>query len=395
MPPPSINESNITVVIDPISGQQKQITDGAPIQTIDDNTYCCSHTCCGAESCYFGVKWTPKTKYLAINFTAVAIHGVCVLLIVGLNDKFHRIPKDFAFVSPVAKLHWTNHALIKSDATSNTCSEVSESPHFRSTIPSSPTNQLNLFPPRASFPDFLDPLFDFTNTTLIEYNVPGNELQLNWMMMSFFALSFIFQLAHGLILDRYEDFPRVLHYIEYAFSSPLMIMVMAINVGIKELFIITSLAGLFFGMNILGMAAEGMMHYAGRIDKDAYSAYTEICKLTHIAGWFMFMFAMIPIWKQFDQVLKCSERKGTPSYAYAAIVIESICFFLFGLIQSAGLLEKHWYFRDNPGAKKLPTSILFKYDSLHALLSLTAKIFLAWLLLGPALSVKEEFLEPC
>jgi hypothetical protein len=106
------------------------------------------------------------------------------------------------------------------------------------------------------------------------------------------------------------------------------------------------------------------------------------------------MFAMIPIWKQFDQVRKCSEMNGTPAYAYAAIVLESICFFLFGFIQSAGLLEKYWHFKANPVAKKIPTNILFKYDSMHALLSLTAKVFLAWLLLGPGLSVKEEFLKP-
>jgi hypothetical protein len=386
-----MSQSSISVPIDSNNGSTTSGQYDPKTPSPEDNT------CCGIESCYFGVQWTPKNKYLAINYTAVFIHFICAVAIFLLNEsRFHRIPEDYAFVAPLVKLQWTNYALVMTDATVNTCSEVSDSPHFKATIPSSSAIAFSPFPPRTTYPNFLDPLFDFTNTTLIQYNHPGSELYINWMMMCFFILSCLFQLAHGLILQFFdENFPRVLHYIEYSFSSPLMIMVMAVNVGIKEMFLITSLAGLFFGMNILGMCAEAMMHYAGRIDKEVRFSYVKICILIHLAGWFLFLFAMIPVWKQFDQVLKCSERMGTPTYAYAAIVLESICFFLFGFIQSVGLLEKYWHFDAYPEEKQIPTNILFKYDSMHALLSLTAKVFLAWLLLGPALSVKEEFLKPC
>ena len=63
----------------------------------------------------------------------------------------------------------------------------------------------------------------------------------------------------------------------------------------------------------------------------------------------------------------------------AAVALESVCFFLFGLLQVAALMEK---------AGQLPQAeVLFKYDCLHALLSLVAKTLLGWLLMGPAASV--------
>ena len=175
----------------PLMSDEKKTDNGrndAEIQvnTEEDTTCCYSHTCCGVDDCCIGqVKWDPKTKYIFINYTAVFIHFICMSAIIYLDTRFHRIPKEYAFVSPIVQLHWTNHALIKVDDTSTICSEVSDSPHFKSTTPSSPARALNLFPPRTAYPNFLEPLFDFTNTTLIEYNHPGNELHLNWMMTLF------------------------------------------------------------------------------------------------------------------------------------------------------------------------------------------------------------------
>ena len=383
------NTTTDTVVVDspaPIS-----ITLSEEAKT-DNDTCCYLNNCCGYTECY-GVKWTPKTKYMVINVIAICIHLANTIAIGCLNtSRFSNIKQGYVFVSPIAQLDWTNHALVKVDASTNVCSDVSSSPHFVSTIPNTPASLHSPFPSRKSYPDFLH-LFNFSDTTLIQYNRPGNELQLNHMMMCFCLLSVIFQTIHGTVLYVYEDFPRILHYIEYAFSSPLMIMVMAVNVGIKEMFIITSLAFLFFGMNVLGMSAEAIAHYAGHIEKESLYTYMEICKLTHIAGWFLFFAAMVPIWMQFHWVLECSENSGTPTYAYAAIVIESICFFLFGILQAASLMEKFYYIYSPGSTKHIPVNILFKYDCMHALLSVFAKTLLAWLLLGPALDVKTELLE--
>jgi hypothetical protein len=213
------------------------------------------------------------------------------------------------------------------------------------------------------------------------------------MMMSFCLISAVMQTFHGWVLHRNNRFPRIIHYIEYAYSSPLMVMVMAVNVGIREVFTITCLAGLFYGMNMLGMCAEAMAHYARHIPKPDLFTYTAICKGIHLAGWFLFFGAMIPIWAQFHQVLRCSENGGTPTYAYAAVVLESLLFFVFGFIQIASLFEKLtlvWKSDDETKTDTKLTIILFRYDCMHATTSVLAKTMLVYLLLAPALSVDPD-----
>ena len=355
-----------------------------------------------------------RSLYFKLNTLAVVIHLSNAVAIAILHvTHFTRIPKEYVFVSPVSHLQWTNHALVRVDASQSTCIDVETSPHFKATIPSSPALSMHLYPERKPYPNFMEHLFDFSNTAIIQYNIPGNELHLNIMIMCFSLLSSVFQGCHMWLLTKHNSMPRFLHYVEYALSSPLMVIVMAVNVGLRELFIITSLGALFFGMNILGMCAEAMAHYAGHIERDSLYTYSKICKSIHIAGWVLFLFAMCPIWMQFGQALKCSENRGTPDYAYAAIVVESILFFAFGILQAASMFEKFQYVikqRTNrvislyqffiyddksenktsdgtQNAMPIEPDVLFKYDCLHAILSLTAKTMLTWLLLGPALSV--------
>ena len=300
--------------------------------------------------------------------------------------KFRLIPDDYVFVSPVAKLRWTNYALILganfTSSSDTTCSQVSaDSLAFALQQKTSPYYQ-----------DFLPhELYDLTGKQAIQYNRPGAEIHIIWAMFSFFVLSLLFQGIHYYYILSYPGMPRVLHYVEYAFSASLMIMVMAINVGIVELFAVTGMGAIFFGMNMLGACAEAMSHYAGYVPKDTRSTFTRILWLFHTAAWVLFLFAMIPIWVQLNYAVKCSDG-GSPQYVIAAIVLESICFFLFGLLQVASVRCKlRSSFSSQQRCREgeaVDTEILFKYDCLHATLSLVAKTFLAWLLMGPAASVR-------
>jgi hypothetical protein len=335
-----------------------------------------------------------RNIYFWLNSVAVTCHVVnAVGIVIAYIIHLSHIKQGYAFVSPVVPLRWTNHALIMVDSTTAKCKDVEFSPHFQASNPIYNNSMaIKFIPQRDPYPDFMK-FFDFTNTDIIQYNYRGVRLNLNIMILSFFILSAVFQTVHGILLYNFSGLPRFLHYLEYAFSSPLMVMVMAVEVGMDELFIVTSMGGLFFGMNIAGMGSEVLTHFTGYIiDQAMQQVYIFLIWTIHFAGWVLFLMAMVPIWAQFHQVLTCSENGGTPDYVYALIVIESALFFIFGFVQTVSILEKLQFVSRlrnicNCLPIQIPVHLLFKYDCVHATLSLIAKTILAWLLLGPALSV--------
>ena len=284
--------------------------------------------------------------------------------------KFQLIPESYVFVSPVVPLHWTNYALLQMNQTENKCDLK---------LPSPMPEQLR------PYPDLMPHLlYDFTGKYLVKYDKEGLHFQVIWAMFTFFVLSLLFQWAHYYYILANPVMPRVLHYIEYAFSSSLMIMVMAVNVGIVELFAVSGMCAAFFGMNMLGAAAESMCHFLGFIPGYLQDTFSRLIWLIHSAGWALFFLAIVPVWVQLNIAIHCSDG-GTPGFLIAAVTLESICFFLFGFLQVAALSEKI----GDCLPQSLPeTELLFKYDCWHSLLSLIAKTLLAWLLMGPAVSVR-------
>jgi len=308
-----------------------------------------------------------ETLYTNYNPIVLAAHGISLLsTFVCYFVKFRLIPESYVFVSPVAQLRRTNHALLRLEQPENKCGlNISTSP-------------------KTVYPDFMPHhLYNFSGKYLIEYNRAGAQFHIIWAMFSFFALSILFQWVHYSYILRNPSMPRVLHYVEYAFSSSLMIMVMAISVGIVELFAVTGFCACFFAMNMLGAAAEGLCHFLGFIPHTMQQSVAWLIWLFHSAAWALFFLAMVPIWEQLHTAIQCSDG-GSPGFVIAAIAIESVCFFLFGFLQVAALWQK--ITGCLPDA--LPdTELLFRYDCYHALLSLLAKTLLAWLLMGPAASV--------
>jgi hypothetical protein len=156
-----------------------------------------------------------------------------------------------------------------------------------------------------------------------------------------------------------------------------------------------------------------MSHYAGRIPADSYTQYRNFVWSMHAAAWGIFLAAMVPIWTQFEIIARCSDG-NTPQYGIAAITLESIFFGMFGALQIYSVYKKLEYFKppDQPQVtenaiestpqqkrKEDPDAEhLFFCDCWHALvvaalLSLTAKIFLAWLLMGPAASANIDVMK--
>ena len=172
----------------------------------------------------------------------------------------------------------------------------------------------------------------------------------------------------GLFIGFDFDGPRIMHYIEYSISSSLMLIVLAVNTGILEVYTLVGFFGLFFGMNMLGVCAEFI----------SYLAPSKLWwMIPHFSGWVLYLLAYVPVIEQYERGRRCSV--AVPDFLTAAIYLELVFFSMFGLAQTALL----WWRMVEPLA-----NVSYYTDLTSITLSIVAKTFLAWVLLGPVLSVK-------
>jgi hypothetical protein len=328
-----------------------------------------------------GDKWQygGMLDLYALNWWVAMVHGaqfaiMFVLVLFFFPNRMQGIP----YVSSIQNLTVTSHAMTHVSTNTTTCIDVRNSPQY---------NQAKKVPYRVELmPTFL---YDFTDTFPVQFNSPGYSINTAAIICVFFLLSFIFQMTNGGLINENPKYPRVMTYLEYSISSSLMIMVLGVNIGVLELFQLIWLFGLFFGMNIFGMLAELMCHMAERnpaldVKLFGYDAFS-MWKIPHYVAWILFFLAYVPLLIKYATTCKCS-TPSPPWFMTVAVCVETVFFLLFGVVQWVGLssrMEK----RREPVA--LRDAIIWM-DLCHIVLSFFAKTSLAWLLVGPALSLQEN-----
>jgi Heliorhodopsin len=309
-----------------------------------------------------------SVKLSAYNWAAVCVHlanAVILFALSGtiLSDK----PENVVFVSGKLDLTYANYAVVRSPADNGTCRDVLDSPGYAKVRRGEAVVLGDIMP---------HSLYDFTNKTVVRYDRPGSSLHTHYAMAAFFALSCAFQALNGVWLGFEGSFPRVLHYLEYSVSSSIMVVVLAANVGILEVVTLVALFGLFFGMNLLGACAEVLSWAAAEYDLPQLRLWWV---LPHAAGWVLYLLAYAPIIVQYERGRECSV--AVPAYLTAAIYLELLFFTLFGAAQTWLLVWR---------TLQPKADVAYWTDFTSITLSVVAKTFLAWVLIGPVLSAKNE-----
>lgn len=301
------------------------------------------------------------------NWVAVFFHFVNAVVMFSLSGTIlsHK-PENVVFVSGKLDLSYTHYAVVRASGDHETCADVLNSPDYIKVLRGEAKIIGDIMP---------HSLYDFTNKTIVRYNKPGVSLHTHYAMAVFFVLSCVFQSLNGFLIGFNGSFPRVLHYLEYSVSSSIMVMVLAANVGILEVTTLVALFGLFFGMNILGACAEVLSWAAAEFEMPSLQLWWI---LPHSAGWVLYFLAYVPIIVQYENGRKCSV--AVPDYLTAAIYLELLFFTLFGVAQTWLL----WWRTLQPKA-----DVAYWTDLSSITLSIFAKTFLAWVLIGPVLSVKD------
>jgi hypothetical protein len=341
--------------------------------------------------------------------TGVAFAHLLQAIVVMMVHLMNNTNKPSPFVAGTQQLRLTTQAVVPSDQVTNECVRGNMRPE----------NRLTLLRNYTGEPSILDTnIYDFSDILIYQYYEIGSlPVATPWVIFTFFLLSFFFQFLNTLWLHKNADAPRLWHYVEYSITGSLCLVVLAINVGIREVFVITGLFGLFFGMNMMGACAELFVYAAEKFktNESRYSSVeflglnpTNLWLTAHWTGWILFCFGVGPVLDQYHRFRQCSERK-TPDYMVALVVLEMLAFISFGAVQYWGLLARTKILRGQ-SLGVLSEAYLFVFRAAYSLfaeggvkmtredvvhctdvwmigLSLFAKTFLAWLLLAPALAV--------
>jgi hypothetical protein len=182
----------------------------------------------------------------------------------------------------------------------------------------------------------------------------GGSLDVRYLIAAFFTLSGLCQAAAGWfdLLDS-----ALLRFGEYAITASCMLMAIAVEAGVDDIYTLQAMFVLTFTTMLLGILAD--------------DAPPLPATLAHLGGWLTFLSAYGPI---LDAFLQSSSRStaSAPGFVHVIVFVQFALFGCFGLVQAHQLF---WPALDDeePGQRSLH----------YIVLSLTAKSLLAWLILSP------------
>ena len=239
------------------------------------------------------------------------------------------------------------------------------------------------------------PFFD--GAVAVRQNFTVGYLDVRYIIFSFFLLSCVFQAVEALAGD-YTG-PRLLRFVEYSFSSSIMIIAIAVQVGLSDIYIIVGMFTLMFATNILGLIAELLCFLA---EQGTISIW--LWTVPHLLGWVTCIVAYAPLLDAYLQTARCSD-KSPPGFVNVIVFLEFFMFISFGFVQVYSLLSKTTRFLYSPTSSYSQVSpadlmdtnnydghpaqssqdITDTADLAYVTLSFTAKTLLAWLILAPTL----------
>jgi len=152
---------------------------------------------------------------------------------------------------------------------------------------------------------------------------------------------------------------------EYSVTAPIMIVIIALLLGVAEVYSLVGIWGLCMTTMVFG-------------------AFTAVSPLAHAAGYVPYMIMWTILMIAFGVAVNDSDE-NVPAFVWVIVLFEFFLFSAFGLVQFTFEVlpaitpksKKH-----RPVSKQEAWETLRKTDGWYNLLSLTSKLLLAWLAFG-------------
>jgi hypothetical protein len=244
------------------------------------------------------------------------------------------------------------------------------------------------------------------------FDANGYEIDTRILIILFHLLSAIFQISLGFSHNYSRQLDRGIanysHFVEYSISASVLLLAMAAQAMITDIFLLTSLAANCTGCMIMGLLAEVLFeHEAGfsiryeynsehntfdddekintgagegqdttDYDKKSISAYW----VAHFTGWLLITIAMISANSSLISLTICAgdDAKRPPWFIPYLVGGEIFLFMCFGLVQTYSFIARNSAdtIDDEGERKKRKSEVAYQAEFCYILLSATAKLFL-------------------
>jgi hypothetical protein len=228
-------------------------------------------------------------------------------------------------------------------------------------------------------------------------DLQSGEIDVRYIIVTFFALSGAFQFIEGYFFE-FQFTPR-LRFIEYSITASIMILAIAVESGIRDLYTLQMMFVLTWVTQLLGMLADALSVLS---EKMTYSIENEPIFLVlgswswvfpHIAAWATCISAYAPILDSFFESNKASDTKA-PGFVNVIVNLQLGLFTCFGFAQLYSLVKRTYIINDQQNYQSLYRSsksqqlqdLAINVERIYILLSFTAKTLLAWLILSPIIT---------
>jgi hypothetical protein len=240
--------------------------------------------------------------------------------------------------------------------------------------------------------------YTFKDAVAVPRSFVVGHIDVRYLICSFFFLSFVFQSLQGVVqsrgiimLAKPQAWVATLRFVEYSVSASVMLLAIAVQVGLTDVYLLCCLFGLVFATNILGLIAEVV-------------CAREEAWVPHCLGWITCLLAYAPLLDAYLASMRCSDLQP-PGYVNVIVFLEFALFSCFGFVQTYALffratsndeapmvwvvLRPYMLAVEHEAHENKRMDSLDGVEVTYIALSVIAKTLLAWLVLGPTL-VKAE-----
>lgn len=248
--------------------------------------------------------------------------------------------------------------------------------------------------PLATAPPAKDSAFVVQQLVL---DADSYEIDTRILIIVFHGLSFFFQAMLGysanysVHLDK--GFANYGHFIEYSISASVLLLAMAAQAMITDIYLLTSIAANCTGCMVLGLMAEILFEYRTEFsvasefkstgikpaDRDSRGMYFSTHWIAHFAGWILIAVAMIAANSNLISMAVCAGTDGMrpPKFVPYLVGGEIACFVSFGFVQMYSFIKRKAA-EDLPLEKQDARKVEVAYTAefLYILLSAMAKMYL-------------------